>query len=75
MQSKPWYQSKTIWFNAAVVVFGALAANQEQLRPMLSAETYSVLGMVVGLVNTMLRLTTTQPIQPPEVGGGGSDVD
>jgi hypothetical protein len=70
MTAKPWYRSKTIWFNAAVVVFGALAANQEQLRPLLSAQTYSVLGMVVGLVNTMLRLVTTQPIQPPDEGGG-----
>ena len=73
MTAKPWYRSKTIWFNAAVVVFGALAANQEQLRPLLSAQTYSVLGMVVGLVNTMLRLVTTQPIQPPDEGGGTDD--
>ena len=71
--AKPWYRSKTIWFNAAVVVFGALAANQEQLRPLLSAQAYSVLGMVVGLVNTMLRLVTTQPIQPPDEGGGAND--
>ena len=58
---KPWYKSKTIWFNIATVG-GAVAAGVvgllPTLQPMLPPETYAYLMFVVGFMNILLRSVT-----------------
>lgn len=58
---KPWYKSKTIWFNVAT----AIVATGNEMMPVLgvldsaTAETvrpFLVIGLAVG--NTMLRVVT-----------------
>lgn len=61
--TKPWYKSKTIWFNI-LTIGGAVAAGVvgvvPTLQPLLSPEAYSITLFVVGMVNVVLRAITTE---------------
>ena len=53
MNSKPWWKSKTIWFN--VLSIGLLFTPFAPLSPALS-------GAIIASGNLVLRTITTQPI-------------
>ena len=59
--SKPWYKSKTIWFNVLTVA-GAVMAGTTGLLPTLQAEftptTYNYLLFGFGVINVALRAVT-----------------
>ena len=55
MNTKKWYDSKTLWVNALIVVGGVLTAVAGQLA---AGETITALG----LLNIVLRLLTNQQI-------------
>lgn len=58
---KPWYQSKTIWFNVlagAVAVAGVLGFGQFQP----DKATVETIGMLVAVVNIILRYVTKEPV-------------
>jgi len=65
MESKPWYKSKTIWFNgltsAAMVISGV-----QGLLPMIEVEmtptVYNYLLFTMGTVNIALRAVTKNGI-------------
>lgn len=60
---KHWYQSKTIWFNLAVMVVGLATAATPALEQYMSAEAYAVVAAGVAFVNTAMRVATGQPIK------------
>lgn len=62
MNSKLWYQSKTLWFNVIVLVMGAVSYISDQH---LLVQYGTWLGLVTVLGNMILRMITGQPI-----GGG-----
>lgn len=57
---KPWYKSKTLWFNAAAGTLAAAEANIHILQPMLGDQAYPILMMSVVIGNAILRVITTQ---------------
>ena len=59
---KPWYRSKTIWFNAIAAAFVALEAVFHLLQPLLGPVTYPVVLVVITVGNAFLRVITTQGI-------------
>lgn len=73
-EPKIWWQSKTLWFNTlAVVVFAAQLLLKTTTDLQLSPEILTVLGIVVGVGNYILRFQTNQPItlKREETSDGG----
>ena len=62
---KPWYQSKTVWFNV-ITVGGAVLTGAVGLLPtlqfMMTPQQYALTFMAVGIVNIILRSLTTNAI-------------
>jgi len=56
MDGKPWYQSKTMWFNLASVILGT--ADQLAGTGILGAHGVAI----VGAANMILRAVTSTPI-------------
>ena len=62
---KPWYKSKTVWFNILTIgasMAAGLGGALPALGPVLPIETYQILLFVVGTLNVALRSITTGPI-------------
>lgn len=57
---KPWYKSKTLWFNAAAGILAAAQANLHLLQPLLGEQAYPILMMAIVMGNALLRVITTQ---------------
>ena len=56
---KPWYQSKTIWFNILVAVGTAVEASLSLIQGYFDPRVFlAIIGVTAG-VNTMLRIITT----------------
>ena len=63
MDAKPWYRSKTLWFNVACALAAALEANTGLLRPYVSESLYTVFVVFfLPVGNVVLRLVTTQAL-------------
>lgn len=61
MDSKPWWQSKTVWFGLLMVLVSiANLFGYADWQP--TQEELAVILGVVGLVQILLRLVTKQPI-------------
>lgn len=59
-ETKPWWQSRTIRFNALVAGLAALEASAHLVQPYLPGNVYGY-GMLLLIVgNAMLRIITTQ---------------
>ena len=61
MQTKPWYQSKTLWFNIIGLV---VAAAGEFSNAFPSGQVAKISGFVLTIGNIILRLITTTQIAP-----------
>lgn len=62
---KPWWKSKTMWFNIAVVGGAALSGAVvflPVLEPLLTPAAYATVFFVIGVVNVMLRSVTKEGI-------------
>ena len=60
--SKPFWASRTLWAN--LIAFGAVLATTFGLDLGLDEETQlALVGGIMALVNIVLRLDTTQPIE------------
>jgi len=58
MNTKPWYQSKTLWFNVLTLVVAVAAGfGFAEFEP--NQEVITIAGGVVALVNLALRLWFT----------------
>lgn len=60
--TKPWWQSKTLWFNAIVASLAALEANAHLVQPYLPGNVYGWGLMLLTCGNTVLRLVTAQGV-------------
>jgi hypothetical protein len=59
---KPWYTSKTIWFNIAAAMGAALEASLSIIQGELKPEYYLILVVFVAGGNVILRMLSTQGI-------------
>jgi hypothetical protein len=60
METKRWYQSKTIWANALMGIASIITAIVQDGN--LDPKTVGILGTVAGLLNIALRLVTDKPV-------------
>ncbi len=72
METKPWYESKTVWLNALaiLVAVGYYLLDQPGVVP---AQYLVYATAIIGALNLVLRMLTTQPIElrkkPSDEGG------
>lgn len=59
-EAKPWWKSKTIWFNAIVGGLAALEASVNLIQPYLPGSVYGYGLLLLTVGNTMLRILTAQ---------------
>jgi hypothetical protein len=63
---KPWYESKTVWFNVITMLLGIIpivGAFVKLIEPQTAVVIDGVLAMVAGIGNVILRVWfTTEPI-------------
>jgi hypothetical protein len=62
MDSKPWWASRTIIFNAIAIAVATAVANIEALRALLPPAAFQWFAFVLPIVNVALRTITTQPV-------------
>lgn len=60
---KCWWRSKTLWFNVGCAALLALEAVTGQLQPLLPANLYQVMCVVLPVGNAMLRVISTQGLK------------
>jgi hypothetical protein len=60
IDTKPYFKSKTLWFNLAVSLLTAISSHTELLRSYMSDGGFMVVLMLVSAGNTYLRCITTQ---------------
>jgi len=54
--------SKTMWFAAALVVFGALMDNISYLQSVIDQRYYGIIVVAIGVIVAILRFITTDAI-------------
>jgi hypothetical protein len=59
---KPWYTSKTLWFNAFVASMAALEASTGALQGQVPTSVYMLIAVLVPGINVALRFVTSQGI-------------
>jgi hypothetical protein len=60
--AKPWYASRTLWFNGVMGAATAAEAAVGMLQPVLGDAAYATLAFVLVVGNAALRALTVQPI-------------
>jgi lysozyme family protein len=64
LRSKPWYKSKTVWFNILSIggaILGGLLGVMPTVQPFLTPMSYAIAMAVIGAGNIVLRAITTGP--------------
>lgn len=56
---KPWWRSRTVWFNCICACLAAAEASLGLLQGVLPVNAYAVLSFVLVVGNTLLRAITT----------------
>ena len=57
---KPWWKSRTLWFNAAVAALAALEANASLIQPYVPGNIYGYGVLLLATGNAVLRIVTAQ---------------
>ena len=60
---KPWYASKTVWFNSFVTVMAGLPALMPTIRDFVTPAMMNWLMFAVGVINLFLRGLTSESIK------------
>jgi hypothetical protein len=60
--AKPWWRSKTVWFNLLSAFAVAAEAAFSLLQPLLAQNTYAVISFAIVAGNIVLRKLTHQPL-------------
>jgi hypothetical protein len=60
--NKPWWKSKTLIFNMLAVLFVAIEAKFDLLKPYLPDQWYAYAVVILGATNAVLRIITTQAL-------------
>lgn len=63
--TKPWWRSRTLWFNAVVAALAAAEAGFGVLQPVLPANAYAAISLLLVVGNAVLRFLTTQGLRVP----------
>lgn len=72
--SKPWYQSKMVWFNAAVAAVGIATTATPYVQPFVSTETFGLVTAGIGFANAVLRFITNKSLATGQItGANGGD--
>jgi len=58
MRKKVWWKSKTILTNLGIGVVTALEIRLDLLQPLLPVNLYSIVSIILVVVNVFLRVTT-----------------
>lgn len=61
-ETKPWYTSKTLWFNVIMTILDVLAVLQGSALLENQPEVLAGLSALHGAGNVALRFVTTKPI-------------
>ncbi|HAF00403.1 MAG TPA: hypothetical protein DCG63_03825 [Methylophilaceae bacterium] len=61
-EKKPWYKSKTIWFNTVVAMLATLEATAHVIQPYVSGNVFAYGMLILTMGNAGLRIITTQGI-------------
>ncbi len=61
-ESKPWWQSRTYYFNAVCSALFALEASMSLLQPHMPGNVYAWLSVLLIVGNSILRAITTGAI-------------
>lgn len=62
MSTKCWYHSRTLWFNAIVLMLAAAETQLQVLQAVLPGGLYAWLAFVLPIGNAALRFITTTAI-------------
>ncbi len=60
--AKPWWKSRTLWLNAAVLTFAALEAGLQVLQPWMPVNVFAVVALALPVLNMVLRTVTTTAV-------------
>ena len=59
-ETKSWWKSKTLWFNAGIGGLAALEASANMIQPYLPGNVYGYGLLLLTVGNAVLRIVTTQ---------------
>jgi hypothetical protein len=60
--AKPWWQSKTLWFNALIVGLASLQASANLIQPFIPGNVYGWGLLILTVGNAVLRVFTNQAL-------------
>ena len=58
--TKPWWKSRTLWFNALVAALAALEMSANLIQPFVPGNVYGYGLCLLTMGNAVLRIVTTQ---------------
>lgn len=61
-ERKPWYHSKTLWFNLIAAGLIAMETQFSVLQPYLPGSVYAWIATVLTVANAVLRVVTAAPL-------------
>lgn len=61
-RAKPWWASRTLWFNAVVAALAAAEASFSLLQPLLPVDAYQALTFALVVGNAGLRIVTSKAV-------------
>lgn len=77
--AKPWWQSKTLWFNLVVAVAAAAEASVGLLQPLLPINIFEALSFLLVVGNAALRVISKTALAlrsaPPDTAPVGFPLD
>ena len=59
-EKKPWWKSRTLWWNVAMAMLTALEANFGYLQKFLPVSFYTLMACWLPIMNAGLRIITSQ---------------
>ena len=68
--SKPWWHSRTIWANLAVLLLAGVETQLQVVQPLLPVNVYTLLAFALPLANLVLRTLTQQAISVGKASAG-----
>ena len=61
--TKPWYCSRTLWFNAAAAVLMVIEQQLGLIKPFIGSESYAAFAIGVTAINAVLRTITSMGLR------------
>lgn len=59
---KPWWKSRTLWFNALVLLLATAETQLNLLQPLLPVNVYALVAFGLPVMNAVLRMVTAQAL-------------